>query len=228
MPVLTPSKKMSKRPNLNPRVNLAAWYRYRIGMTNVSGACSSWADQSGNTRPLLQATASARPTILSDGSLSFDGIAQYMQATFTLVQPCTIYLAFQQLSWTSGDGVLDGATGATKVTQHTGSPKLAMDGGSALADDATIALNVPGAIACVFNSTSSVYQAAGGAASVTTTGDASTNNPGGITLGALQAPGNFGNIRVYEMCVYSVAHDAPTRLQVLRYLGRIANVGGIT
>lgn len=216
------------RPNLSNRTSLAAWYRFRIGMTNVNGACSSWADQSGNTRPLLQSSASLRPSINSDGSLTFDGTAQYMQATFTLVQPCTIYLAFQQITWTSGDGIFDGATGVAKVTQHTGTPKLAMDAGSGLTDSSTIAVGSPGVIACVFNSTTSVYQAAGGAASVTTTGDASTGNPGGITLGALQAPGNYGNIRVWEMIVYSVAHAAADRLPIMRYLGRIAQVGGIT
>ncbi|MGB7587490.1 MAG: hypothetical protein WBM00_02150, partial [Solirubrobacterales bacterium] len=88
------------RPNLSVRVSLAAWYRYRIGLTNINGACSEWADQSGNMRPLLQATASNRPTIRSDGSLLFDGVDNYLQAAFTLVQPFTIYLAFQQVSWT--------------------------------------------------------------------------------------------------------------------------------
>ena len=214
--------------NLNVRVNMAAWYRFRTGVTNISGACSSWADQSGNMRHLLQATAASRPAVNSDGSLTFDGVNDYLQATFTLVQPCTIYLGFQQLTWTSGDALFDGATGVAKVTQKTSSPQLALDAGSALSNDSTIALNTRGAIACVLNSTSSVYQAAGGAASVTTTGDASTGNPGGITLGALQAPGNYGNITVYEMIVYSVAHDAATRLQILRYMGRIAHVGGIT
>lgn len=224
----TSKRQASMRPNLNVRVNLAAWYRYRIGVTNISGGCSSWADQSGNMNALLQGTAANRPTVRSDGALVFDGIAQYLQATFTLSQPLSIYLAFNQLSWTVGDAIFDGATAAVKLTQATASPGLAANAASALTTDTTIGVNQNGVIAFVANSTSSVYQAAGGAASVITSGDAGTNNAGGLTLGALQAPSNYGNIAVYEMIAYSVAHDAPTRLQIMRYLGRIAQVGGIT
>lgn len=214
--------------NLSIRVSQQAWYRYRIGLTNINGACSSWADQSGNMRPLVQATAAARPTILSDGSLSFDGSNDALAAAFTLSQPYTIYLAFQQLTWTSGDVVFDGSTGTVKVSQATGSPGLTANAGSSLTNSTTIALNQPGVIAFVGNSTSSVYQAAGGAASVTTTGDAGTNNAGGLTLGSDRSGANFANIRVYEMIAYSVAHDATQRLQVMRYLGRICQCGGIT
>ncbi len=214
--------------NLNNRTSLAAWYRFHVALTNINGACSSWADQSGNTRPLVQTTASLRPTINSDGSLTFNGSSQYLSAAFTLVQPATVYLAFRQLTWASGAGVFDGATGVAKVTQKTSSPSLALGAGTDLTVNSTIALNQNGVIACVFNSTTSAYQAAGGAASVITSGDANTGNPGGITLGALQAPGNYSNITVYEMIVYSVAHSAADRLPIMRYLGRIANVGGIT
>lgn len=221
------SKRGAMRHGLNVRVNMAAWYRYRIGITNISGACSSWADQSGNMRPLVQASSTLQPLVRSDGALVFDGVNDYLQAAFTLVQPFSVYLAFNQITWTSGDAIFDGVTAATKVTQAGSSPGLAANAGSALSTDTTIGVNTNGVIAFVANSTSSVYQAAGGAASVTTTGDAGANNAGGITLGALQAPSNYGNIAVYEMIVYSVAHDATTRLQIMRYLGRIAQVGGI-
>lgn len=226
--VIAPSRNVSVHRNLTFRVNLAAWYRYRIGLTNISGACSSWADQSGNTRPLLQATAANRPTINSDASLTFNGTTHSMAAAFTLIQPCSIYLAFQQLTWTSGDVIFDGSSGTVKVSQATTSSGLTANAGSSLSNNTTIALTTNGVACFVANSTSSVYQAAGGAASVTVTGDANTNNPGGITLGADRTPANNANIRVYEMLVYSVAHDAATRLQILRYLGRIANVGGVT
>lgn len=225
--VLAPSRKVSQRPNLNERVNLAAWYRYRIGLTNISGAASVWADQSGNTRPLLQTTAGNRPAVNSDGSLTFDGTNDYMQATFTLAQPLTIYLAFQQLSWTSTDVIVDGVTGTVKLSQETASPGIIANAGSALTVSNT-ALVGSNAVACfVANGTSSVYQVGGGAASVTTSGDAGANAAGGITLGASRTPDKYANIRVMEMAVYSVAHDATTRLRVMRYFGRIAQVGGI-
>ena len=221
-------KTVSSRPNLPVRVNLAAWYRYRVGVTNISGAASAWADQSGNNRPLLQATASARPSVRSDGALVFDGSNDAMAAAFTLAQPLTIYLAFQQLTWTSGDILLDGSTGTVKVSQATGSPGLTANAGSSLTNNTSIPLTSPGVFAFVANGTSSVYQAAGGAASVTVTGDAGANTAGGITLGSDRSAGNFSNIAVFEMAVYSVAHDAPTRLSILRYLARKAHVGGVT
>lgn len=59
-----------------PTTNLLAAYDARLGVTNVSGACSAWADQSGNGWHATQATAGNRPTISSTGgfaSLLFDG-----------------------------------------------------------------------------------------------------------------------------------------------------------
>lgn len=229
--VMTPARagarKGGMRPNLPFRVNLAAWYRYRMGVTNINGAASAWADLSGNMRALTQATVANRPAILSDGSLLFNGTTHALAAAFTLSQPLTLYMAFQQISWTSGDVILDGSTGTVKVSQATGSPGLTANAGSSLANSTTLGLNAPGVICFVANSTSSVYQVGAGAATVTTTGDASTNNAGGLTLGADRSAANNANIRVYELIAYSVAHDAAQRLQVMRYLGRTAQVGGI-
>ena len=59
-----------------PTTNLLAAYDARVGVTNVSGACSAWADQSGNGFHATQGTAGNRPTIsTADGfpSLLFDG-----------------------------------------------------------------------------------------------------------------------------------------------------------
>ena len=59
-----------------PTANLLAAYDARLGVTNVSGACSAWADQSGNGFHATQGTAANRPTISTSGgtpSLLFDG-----------------------------------------------------------------------------------------------------------------------------------------------------------
>jgi len=59
-----------------PTANLIAAYDARVGVTDVSGACSAWADQSGNGWHATQGTAGQRPTISSSGgtpSLLFDG-----------------------------------------------------------------------------------------------------------------------------------------------------------
>lgn len=67
-----------------PTANLLAAWDARAGVTNVSGACSAWADQSGNGFHATQGTAGARPLITtSDGyaSLRFDGTADWLNAT---------------------------------------------------------------------------------------------------------------------------------------------------
>ena len=59
-----------------PTTNLLAAYDARVGVTDVSGACSAWADQSGNGFHATQGTAGNRPMIsTADGfpSLLFDG-----------------------------------------------------------------------------------------------------------------------------------------------------------
>lgn len=215
--------------NIPYRVNLAAWYRYRQGLTNVSGKVSSWGDSSNNSRPLLQATAANRPTLLSDGTVLFDGTDDYLQATFTLAQPFTIYATLQQVTWTSGDIVFDGVTGTTKLTQTASTPELTLDGGTALSASSTIPVAPKwGVFAAVFNGTSGVYQAGGGAAAASVTGDAGAGTAGGFTLGASRAPGSYANIAVREVAIFSVAHDAPTRLQMLRYMQRVGqSLGGV-
>ncbi len=215
--------------NIPYRVNLAAWYRFHRGITNTSGRVSSWADMSGNSRPLIQATAAARPTLMSTGEIVFNGVDQALGAAFTLAQPATIYMLFRQITWTSGDIILDGSTGTAKLTQSSGTQGIVADAGSALAAGTAIGLGLNYGVLCVvFNGTSSVYQSAGGGPSVTITGDAGAGTPGGITLGSDRSAGNFANIGVRELAVYSRAHDAPTRLQVLRYMGKqSASVGGV-
>ena len=59
-----------------PTANLLAAYDARVGVTDVSGACSAWADQSGNGFHATQGTAGSRPAISTSGgtpSLLFDG-----------------------------------------------------------------------------------------------------------------------------------------------------------
>lgn len=215
-------------PHPPVQVNMAAWYRYRQGIINTNGGVSTWKDMTNQGRDLVQASAASRPTLLSDGTLSFDGSNDALAVAFTLIQPFTIYLLFQQVSFTVGDVLLDGSTGTTKLSQVTGSPALAMNGGSALANSSTALIGSWAAAAMVFNSTTSVYQVGGGAAPVTTSGDANTNNAGGLTLGSDRSAANFANILVREVMIYSVAHDAQTRVWTLRYLQGVGgSLGGV-
>ncbi len=69
---------MTSVPQQEP--NLIAWYRSDVGITQSSGAISSWSDQSGNSNDATQSTGSQKPTLVSGAinnsilpSVSFDG-----------------------------------------------------------------------------------------------------------------------------------------------------------
>ena len=221
-------KKIAVGYNIPFRVNLAAWYRFNKGVTNQSG-CSNWADYSGNSRPLLQATASARPAISSSGELIFDGTSDFMQANFTLSQPITTYILFRQITSGANRLIFDGSTANVRLTQLSANA-VGINAGSAFGTNTTIPVNGTsyGVAACVFNGGSSVLQTAGGGPSVTVTGAAGANSAGGITVGADRLGANFSNIGVREIAVFSAAHDATVRLWILRYFSRLASsVGGV-
>ena len=205
---------------------LAAWYRYRQGVTAVNGACSRWEDATNQLRPLLQATASARPRVQSDGSLLFDGSDDYLQATFTLNQPCSIAIAFTQLTWTSGDIIFDGSTADMKLTQTGSTPAIQANAGSSLTGNSAIPVAVNAVASFYASGTASAYGASGGGPRVVVTGDAGANNPGGITVGAARGASNFSNIIVREILVYSGTLVSAQRFIIRKYLCRVGNVGG--
>lgn len=84
-----------------PMTNILAAYDARVGVTNVAGACSAWADQSGNGRHASQGTAGIRPAITTAGgypSLSFDG-TQYLNASLTSpAGPHTLYAVIDPIA----------------------------------------------------------------------------------------------------------------------------------
>ena len=209
------------------RAGLVAWYRYRYGIINTNGNCTRWRDQSGNGNDLVQDTASLGPAVQSDGSLLFNGSSQYMQATFTLNQPATIFMAFTQVSWTNNNVILDGKTAQAQLIQTSSTPQITVNAGSALTADATIPVGSRGVCAVVFNNTASSYVAGGGAATVTTSGTAGSNNLGGFTLGAARTPASYSNIQVREVAIFNQAYTADQILKNLRYFARVGQVGGV-
>lgn len=204
----------NSRPAI-PFASMAAWFRKGYGVTQVANAVSAWADQTGNGRNLVQATGAAQPTLQSDATILFDGTGDYLQVAFTLNQPTTVYLRLKQVTWTINDSVFDGGVlNGGSLYQNTATPNLTMFAGLNAPSSTSLAVNTWGSVAAVFNAASSVLQV--GAS--TATGSTGTNNMGGLTLGASASGVNFGNIQVAEVIVYSEAHDATTRAQVIAYL----------
>ena len=202
---------------------LVAWYQFNTGITVTGAGVSVWTDQSGNSNHLLQATDTNRPAKQSDGSILFDGVDNYLKTVaFTLNQPTTVYFLGKQVTWTTSDKLIDGDSYQVAAINQTGSsPGLRIIAGLEAAANDNLALDTYGVISAVFDGASSLLQIDN---TTPTTGDAGTSNAGGITLGAAGNNLQFAHTQIKEVVIYSVAHDASTRRQVIDYL---SNVGGL-
>lgn len=200
--------------------NLAAWYRFGKGIFDSGGAVALWADASGNERHLVQDTAANQPSLQSDGSILFDGVADYLKtAAFPLVQPETVYLLGEQVSWTNGDFLFDGVgeVQGGSVRQAGSSPAIGLHlfGTPFGGGNGNWPLGSSAAICAVFNGASSLLQID---ETAPTTYNGTAANMGGFTLGAASNFSGPANIRVREIAIFSAAHDAETRAQMIAYL----------
>lgn len=205
-------------PNQLP--NQAAWFRFGVGITVTGQGVSTWADQSGNSRDLLQATDGNRPLLQTDGSILFPGVDEFLQtADFTLNQPITIYILFKQITYLANNRIFDG-NGVAVVTlrQASSSPNLRINAGGDSLENPLV-LNTYGAVACVFNGAASLLQVNN---TISTGASVGANNAGGLTLGAAgDGASLWTNMQVKELIIYSAAHDASFRNLVLGYFVRL-------
>ncbi len=197
----------------------ALWCRYGRGITVTGSGVSQWEDQSGNGRHLLQGTDTNRPALQTDGTILYDGVDNYLAATFAISQPCTFYALLTQVSWTSTDYIWDGATtNMGRLMQSGVSPNLVYD------TDATANIALSGAAIGTYAVYSVVYNGASSSGQINNgalaSGNAGAGNPGGFTLGA--RGGGTGalasNIRVKEVILFGAAHAANTRSLIVNYL----------
>lgn len=229
-PVFRPSLTVKRGGAFGPAqikaLSPAAWYRWGVGITVATGV-SSWADQSGNGRDLLQATGGSQPTKQADNSILFDGVAQFLKSSFTLNQPETVYGLLQQVSWTSGNEIWSGGASdnTMDIRQTTGgaSPSIAFPVAvDPTAANTNLAVGAYGVLVAVYNGASSLIQVNN---TTPTTGDYGAANSGGITLGRQGTTAvRFSNIRVKEVIVFSGAHAPDVRRKIVGYLGRLGGV----
>lgn len=197
--------------------NLVAWFRFGVGITVTGQGVSTWADQSGNGRDLLQATDGARPLLQANNSILFNGTDEFLKCSaFTLNQPETVYWLGKTITHTATDGLWAGnASGGGGLLQAVGSPNLTVNAGASIASNADLAVGVYGVVSVVINGANSLSQVN---YNTPVTGDAGAGNMGGFALGQNAAGNAFGNIQVKEVIVFSAAHDALTRKRITRYL----------
>ena len=195
--------------------SLAAWYQYKVGITEAGTGVSQWADQSGNARHVVQGTDANRPSNVN-GEITFNGTSDILKSsTFTLAQPFTVYLWAKTNTHTAGDCLFGGNAVDVLLQQQNPSGDIQMHAGSN-APSATMGLGVYKAIACVFNGASSIIHVSSGGSP--TTGNSGTNSMGAISLGARGDLSSWADVIIKEAIFYAAAHDAGTRIQVLRYL----------
>lgn len=200
----------------------AAWFRFGLGTTVATGV-SQWDDASGNGRHLKQAVGVSQPALQADGSILFDGTDDFLRCdAFTLNQPETVYLLARQVTWTNGEHVFDGfANGSGRILQLTATPSISLNAGLSAAANTNWTVNTYAALCCQFNGASSILRVNN---TTETTGDASTGNMGGFTLGASGNSVSWGNIQVKEILIFPAAHDAARRAQMIAYLMRIGGL----
>lgn len=208
--------------NLTPaKLGATAWWRPFDGQTGDGTGISAWVDVIGG-KTLAQADNTKKPDQNTDGSLTFDGVDEFLATdAFTLNQPFTVYLYAQQISWTANDIIFDGFTyQSTMLAQGGVSPQVFSFAGSiGPVNGDWLSLGAMGrAICCVFNGASSSIRVFG---ATETTGNIGAQNAGGFTLGSGGAgTANFSNIRVWEVIINNGA-DSTTRQDLfLNYLNR--------
>ena len=212
-----PSNGLQAVVALNPQ----AWFRYGLGITVTGAGVSTWADQSGNGRDLLQGTDAARPTLQADGSILCDGIAQFIKCVgFTFNQPETVYVVFKAITFTDGDTIFDGNAGNDlRLFQVNPEPNLAGFAGSQFGTGAGPVTGVYGVVCAVYNGASSLVRVNNEAP---VSGDSGAANGSGFTLGAF---GNgataWSNIQVKEVILFATAHTTTQQDQVMSYLSRL-------
>lgn len=203
-----------------PALGPAAYFKFNTGIIVTGSGVSQWSDQSGNGRHLLQGTDAARPALQADGSILFDGVAQFLKCgAFTLNQPETVYVRGKHATWTINERIFDGNTSASGfLFQSTSTPGLAVSSGSASSVLNDLALGAYGTVCALFNGASSIFRANNSE----TSGNFGAANMSGFTLGSNgTGAALFSNIQIKEVAIFAAAHDAATRAAVIAYLSTL-------
>lgn len=186
------------------------------------------ADKSGRGNHATQATTASKPTLRQDASgnyyLEFDGVDDWLRATFAISKPWDRVSATRQIGWTVNDRILDGATTDVRLYQSGTSPELRIFDGAGL---------VQGVLQSPAVGVNAVLSEKHGASQTSLTVNNGTTYsavmgaavPGGITIAANPANASCGNIRIYGICM--VGRDlAASEIVSLRSF--MANKSGVT
>lgn len=196
-------------------------YCRTVGAATVdgSGFVTTWYDQSGNVKHLVQATVGAQPRIVNAGVVDVmsggtakpmvrtDGVSNFMESgVLGMVQPLTRSGVLQLLSTVTGKILYDSSSGPENALYFSAAGVLDMFAGTT----ATIK-------AVVVNDTMTVTEIFDGAASSgTVNGVTVAVNPGvngfaGVRLATSPSTINFGNALFGDLILFTGAISAGSR-----------------
>jgi len=196
---------------------------YQPGNYTGTLNASAWLNSIGAAPSLAQASSPAQPTINADGSLTFDGIAQYMTMATTLVQPEVVIAVFKQIAFQNGNTILSGAlNNSMNIYQSVTSPNINLYAGTSITANTNLAVGVYGIVAATFNGAGSLLQVNNTAA---TTGNAGAANGGGLTVGANGSPFSaYANTQFKEIIILNAVPSAAKLANILNLLNQIYHI----
>ena len=198
---------------------------YQPGNYTGTLNASAWLNSIGPAPSLAQASGAAQPTINADGSLTFNGIAQYMQMATTLVQPTYAIVVAKEISRTTvGNNLIDGASSNTGILQNiTNASTMTAYAGSFVTDSTHWSVGTKHIVVAGFNGNSGLIQIDNNAA---VTGAIGSGNMGGLTVGsnAIQASTTWGNYQVWEIIILSAVPSAAKLAQIQNLLNQIYHI----
>jgi len=189
------------------------------------GFVSEWNDKSSNNNAVTQVTGSRQPetgidTINGVNAITFDGIDDFLQrTTFTggvIIQPNTIFIVWEiPVLPAATRKIIDGGAGANRQIIELNSINIWRMWAGGFANGTLRAINTPYITSSLFNTTSSEGYING---VLDISGDVSTRDLDGITLGARFNITNFLNVKIGEMIIYDRALSTAERLLMETYL----------
>lgn len=200
---------------------LQVWFKADSGTSTTTDgvAISQWNDSSGNTRHATQATGSLQPiykAAIQNGLpvVRFDGADDQLKTgIFTLNQPTTWFIvgAYRGVFNAAKNVFTDGLSAAfCNVISRDGATLQGCFAGITALDVTTTpqAFHV---YTVLFNGASSEIRVDGG---IAITGNAGTNNAGGVSLGASATGTQTGDADLAEVLAYSITPSTINRQNI--------------
>jgi hypothetical protein len=182
-----------------------------------------WDDGSGVGHNVVQATTTKRPLLKlailnSKPVLRFDGVDDFLQATFTAItQPFSRIAVFNMRSYAASSHIYGaGPTGQGVLFESSTSPIMSLYDGTVSPSTSSLAVGTFGVVSELHNGAASELRVNGAAAA--------TGNPGvatlsGVTLSAASNGASTTPVDHAEVVVYNRALTTAERQSVERYLG---------